>query len=92
MQTRLALACDRHVEHGDGSTFADILVADLASRATTDADGIRWSNIEHRETPSILPCTTGWAMGNAGVIRELLRHARITANKDPRYTAPFPDH
>ncbi|MFI5775223.1 lanthionine synthetase LanC family protein [Streptomyces sp. NPDC051658] len=88
----LALACDRQVEHGDGHDFADVLVADLAARATTDANGIHWSNVEHRETPSDLLPATGWAMGNAGIIRELLRHARITANRDPRYAVPFPDH
>ncbi|MEL5957520.1 lanthionine synthetase LanC family protein [Streptomyces sp. CLV115] len=88
----LALACDRQVERGDGRDFADILVADLAARATTDADGVRWSNFEHRETPSVLAPATGWSMGNAGIIRELLRHARITANRDPRYAVPFPDH
>ncbi len=88
----LALACDRQVEHGDGRDFADVLVADLAARATTDGDGVRWSNFEHRETPSDLAPATGWAMGNAGIIRELLRHARITANRDPGYAVPFPDH
>ncbi|QQM38298.1 lanthionine synthetase LanC family protein [Streptomyces liliifuscus] len=88
----LALACDRQVERGDGRDFADILVADLAARATTDAEGVRWSNVEHRETPSDLAPATGWAMGNAGIIRELLRHARITANRDPRYAVPLPDH
>ncbi|WP_225859616.1 lanthionine synthetase LanC family protein [Streptomyces albicerus] len=88
----LALACDRQVERGDGRDFADILVADLAARATTDAEGVRWSNFEHRETPSDLAPATGWAMGNAGIIRELLRHARITANRDPKYAVPLPDH
>nr|WP_256069892.1 lanthionine synthetase LanC family protein [Streptomyces sp. DvalAA-14] len=88
----LALACDRQVEHGDGRDFADILVADLAARATTDTDGVRWSNHEHRETPSDLPPATGWAMGNAGIIRELLRHVRITTTRDPQYAVSFPDH
>ncbi|MFC9622020.1 hypothetical protein ACFTXM_19190 [Streptomyces sp. NPDC056930] len=88
----LALACDRQVERGGGQDFADVLVADLAARATTDANGIRWSNFEHRETPSDLAPATGWAMANAGIIRQLLRHARITANRDPRYAVPFPDH
>ncbi|WP_327397108.1 lanthionine synthetase LanC family protein [Streptomyces phaeochromogenes] len=72
--------------------LADVLVADLAARARTDGDGVRWSNLEHRETPSDLAPATGWAMGNAGIIRELLRHAHITANRDPRYAVPFPDH
>ncbi|MFD6287617.1 lanthionine synthetase LanC family protein [Streptomyces sp. NPDC060205] len=88
----LALACDRQIEHGDGRDFADLLVADLAARATTDAQGVRWSNVEHRDTPSTLAPATGWAMGNAGIIRELLRHARITTNRDPHYAIPFPDH
>lgn len=88
----LAFACDRQVERGDGRDFADILVADLSARATTDTNGICWSNFEHRETPSDLAPATGWAMGNAGIIRELLRHARITAKRDPQYAVPFPDH
>ncbi|MER6134468.1 lanthionine synthetase LanC family protein [Streptomyces sp. NPDC001815] len=86
----LALACDRQVERGDGRDFADLLVADLAARATTDTDGIRWSNVEHRQTPSDLAPATGWAMGNAGIIRELLRHARISTNRDPHYAVPPP--
>lgn len=88
----LALACDRQVERGDGGDFAGVLVADLAARATADGDGVRWSNFEHRETPGDLAPATGWAMGNAGIVRELLRHARITANRDPAYAVPFPDH
>jgi hypothetical protein len=31
-------------------------------------------------------------MGNAGLIRELLRHARITAGRDPSYAVQWPDH
>ncbi|MFH8619538.1 lanthionine synthetase LanC family protein [Streptomyces sp. NPDC017979] len=88
----LALACDRQVEHGDGRDFADVLVADLKARATTDADGVRWSNFEHRETPGDLAPATGWAMGNAGIVRELLRHARITGDRAPQYAVPLPDH
>ncbi|MGW5675976.1 lanthionine synthetase LanC family protein [Streptomyces sp. NPDC003860] len=88
----LALACDRQVEHGDGRDFADVLVADLKARATADADGVRWSNFEHRETPGDLAPATGWAMGNAGIVRELLRHARITGDRAPQYAVPLPDH
>jgi hypothetical protein len=88
----LALACDRYVERGDPLDFADLLVADLASRATTDSAGVRWSNTEHRATPNELEPRTGWAMGNAGIIRELLRYARIRGAADPAYAAPMPDH
>ena len=88
----LALACDREVEHGDGLAFADLLVGDLAGRATVDAAGARWSNVEHRVSPPELEPRPGWAMGNAGLVRELLRHARITAGRDPSYAVQWPDH
>lgn len=87
----LALACDRLVENGDGADFADALVADLADRATRDAAGSRWSNVEHRATPSTLVPRTGWAMGSAGIVRELLRYARIGTNRDPGYRVTWPD-
>jgi hypothetical protein len=88
----LALALDRAVEDGDGLGFADLLVADLAQRATVDASGARWSNVEHRASPPELEPRPGWAMGNAGLVRELLRHARITAGRDPSYAVQWPDH
>ena len=88
----LALASDRHVEQAEPLGFADILVEDLAARATVDAGGVRWSNHEHRATPSTLDPRTGWAMGNAGIIRELLRFARVSARTDPGYAVDWPDH
>jgi hypothetical protein len=87
----LALACDRIVEHGDGQDFAEVLVLDLADRATVDADGTRWSNVEHRVTPSVLEPRLGWAMGVAGIVRELLRYARLGAGRDPAYAVTWPD-
>jgi hypothetical protein len=88
----LALACDREVENGDGLAFADVLVADLGRRATVDAAGARWSNVEYRVSPPELEPRQGWAMANAGLVRELLRHARITAGRDPGYAVQWPDH
>ncbi|WP_406139621.1 lanthionine synthetase LanC family protein [Streptomyces sp. NBC_01089] len=88
----LALACDRQVEHGDGLDFANILVADLAARAMEDAEGVRWSNVEHRATPSELEPHLGWGMGNAGIARELLRYARLTTGRDGTYAVDWPDH
>jgi hypothetical protein len=88
----LALALDREVEDGDGLAFADLLVADLGRRATVDASGARWSNVEYRATPPELEPRPGWAMGNAGLVRELLRHARITGGRDPSYAVQWPDH
>ncbi len=87
----LALACDRYVERGDKLSFANVLVDDLASRATTDTDGVRWSNREHRLTPSELEPRTGWAMGNAGIVRELLRFIRASDGGDPGYAITWPD-
>ena len=87
----LALACDREVEDGDGLAFAGVLVNDIAQRATVDSSGARWSNNEHRASPPELEPRPGWAMGNAGLIRELLRYARITAGRDPSYAVQWPD-
>jgi hypothetical protein len=88
----LALACDRQTEHADGLTFANVLVSDLTTRATVDGGGARWSNYEHRASPGALAPRTGWAMGNAGIIRELLRYARIREGRDPGYAIAWPDH
>ncbi|SDN93042.1 lanthionine synthetase LanC family protein [Actinacidiphila guanduensis] len=82
----LALALDRHEEQGGDLHFADVLVTDLLARATRDATGVRWSNTEHRAVPPELEPATGWAMGNAGIVRELLRYTRTTA-----YAVPWPD-
>ncbi|MGV4925838.1 lanthionine synthetase C family protein [Streptomyces sp. BHT-5-2] len=87
----LALACDRIAEQGDRPDFARLLVTDLLSRATHDADGVRWSNLEHRTIPSTLEPRTGWASGNAGIVRELLRYIRICRGADPTYAVTWPD-
>lgn len=89
----LALACDRIVERGDGFAFADLLYDDLASRASIDKDGARWSNQEHRNTPPDLSPRSAWAMGNAGIVRELLRYSRLcSGSSDGAYSVSWPDH
>lgn len=87
----LAFACDRYVERDHDLNFARILVKDLCDRATVDAEGARWSNFEHRVDPSELEPRTGWAMGNAGIIRELLRFERINDGRSRDYYVPWPD-
>ena len=90
----LALACDRIAEGLDPYApdgFAHLLATDLAARATRDEEGARWSNVEHRATPSALEPRVGWAMGNAGIVRELLRFVRLTRGGDPRYAFTWPD-
>jgi len=87
----LALALDRIVEEGDDFEFADVLADDLLDRATVDLTGARWSNYEHRATPSDLEPQLGWAMGNAGIVRELLRYARVCQGRADAYATPWPD-
>lgn len=90
----LALACDRLAEQHDAAAdagFTHVLVADLAARSTRDGEGARWSNVEHRATPSALEPCTGWAMGNAGIVRELLRFVRLSRGGDPAYAFDWPD-
>jgi hypothetical protein len=88
----LALATDRYAEGRPDPGFAGVLVADLAERATVDEHGARWSNHEHRVTPSDLPPRSGWAMGNAGIVRELLRLQRVLDGGRVADTVPWPDH
>ncbi|MFF7471084.1 lanthionine synthetase LanC family protein [Streptomyces sp. NPDC008092] len=96
----LALACDRIAEQqdaeqqdGNGDGFAGLLVTDLTTHATRDSAGARWSNTEHRAAPTALEPCTGWAMGNAGIVRELLRFVRLHRTPaDPDYTFTWPDH
>jgi lantibiotic modifying enzyme len=93
----LATACDRYVEHPDPAErqaahdFATLLVDDLAEHATVDDTGARWSNVEHRVTPSDRQPRTGWAMGNAGILRELIRYTRVTRGL-PGYAVQWPGH
>ena len=88
----LALACDRIVEQGDDFAFADLLTDELETRAIVDDAGARWSNVEHRAYPIDLKPRTGWAMGNAGIVRELLRYARLCEGRAPEYAVSWPDH
>ncbi len=87
----LALACDRIVERGDDFGFADVLVDDLMVQATAGTAGVRWSNYEHRADPPDLEPLPGWAMGNAGILRELLRYIRLTEDGDCHYAIAWPD-
>lgn len=87
----LALALDRAAEGKGDLEFASVLVDDLASRAIRDPDGACWSNQEHRVTPSDLAPRPGWAHGNAGVVRELLRYVRVLSGGDPSYAVQWPD-
>ncbi|MFF0704074.1 lanthionine synthetase LanC family protein [Streptomyces tendae] len=87
----LALACDRIAEQRDAFDFADVLVADLTARATRDGEGARWSNVDYRSTPPGLEPQTGWAMGNAGIVRELLRYVRLARGGAPGYAFTWPD-
>lgn len=88
----LALALDRIVEDDDGHDFAHVLVADLHERVTVDHAGARWSNHEHRVRPPGLEPRPGWAMGNAGIVPELLRYARIFSGGRSTYAVLRPDH
>ncbi|MFJ6389973.1 lanthionine synthetase LanC family protein [Streptomyces sp. NPDC091972] len=90
----LALACDRTAERTGGQQaydFALTLVADLTARAVRDGEGARWSNVEHRATPSELAPRTDWAQGSAGIVRELLRFVRLGRGGDPGYAFAWPD-
>lgn len=74
----LATACDRlAADPAEDPAFAAALVADIRDHATVDAAGARWSNVEHRRDPPELAPRDDWAHGGAGIVRELLRYARL---------------
>ncbi|MGX1759474.1 lanthionine synthetase LanC family protein [Streptomyces lydicus] len=52
---------------------------------------LRTAELEHRPTPRDLEPGTGWGMGNAGIVRELLRFVRLSRGGDPRYAFAWPD-
>jgi lantibiotic modifying enzyme len=87
----LAFANDRHAERGESLKFARVLVDDICRRATPGEPGLNWSNFEHRAVPSDLEPRIGWAMGNAGISRELLRFSRLERDGFPDYFVPWPD-
>jgi Lanthionine synthetase C-like protein len=87
----LALALDLRSEGTADLDFADTLVADLRSRAIIDSGGARWSNLEYRNQPPQLEPQPGWAHGNAGIIRELLRYTGSVDGVPPDYYVAWPD-
>ena len=87
----LALALDLRSEGTTDVDFADTLVADLRLRAIIDAEGARWSNVEYRNQPPDLEPQPGWAHGNGGIIRELLRYTGSVHGVPPEYHTPWPD-
>jgi hypothetical protein len=70
------------------SPASSLTTSVIEQRSTTPA--LR-SNVEHRKTPSNLEPRVGWAMGNAGIIRELLRFARLERGGFPSYFVSWPD-
>jgi hypothetical protein len=79
------------VERAERLDFARVLVDDISSRATSHITGVSWSNFEHRVTPCDLEPQIGWAMGNAGISRELLRLSRLENGSFRDYFVPWPD-
>ena len=87
----LAVALDLQADDVGDQGFADTLIADLHAHATIDGDGARWSNVEYRDEHPDLEPQTGWAHGNAGIIRELLRAAASGDGSPPAFAIQWPD-
>ena len=85
----LALALDRWADGTPDRAFTDLLVEDLRARAIPTDDGLCWRQHDFRSGD--LPAEPGWAMGNAGILRELLRYDRLTTGRDPAYAVSLPD-
>ena len=87
------LALDHHQDTGDRDwlDFADVLAADVLSRAIADAGGVRWSHTEHRVSPPQLEPVVGWMQGAAGIAGFLLRLDRLHRDGPAAPRLPWPD-
>ena len=81
-----------HYPNADFSAYTELLLqtdrldsADLEPEDVTDPKG--WILVGYTLDPR-----TGWAMGNAGIVRELLRYARLSEGGAAGYAVPWPDH
>lgn len=61
------LALRRIAPSAEGDRMIARIAADTLTRATTDKDGMRWVQAEHRVRPDLLIAQTGWMQGAAGV-------------------------
>jgi lantibiotic modifying enzyme len=87
----LAVALDLQADGVGDLGFAGTLISDLRTRAIIDAEGARWSNVEYRDERPDLEPQTGWAHGNAGIVRELLRATASGGGKPPAFAIQWPD-
>ena len=88
----LALACDRYAERAAASTSRR-----ARRRPRRPRDGRRGRRpLVQRRAPGRRPATSrrapDWAMGNAGIVRELLRYARLRDSATTTYAVQWPDH
>ena len=69
--------------------YARRVTADLMQRATSDGDGLKWVQAEHRMQPENLVAQTGFMQGAAGVGTVLLH--LDAAERNSRWAVTFPD-
>ena len=72
----------RHLE------YAKLVADDVASRATTDGDGMKWIQAEHRVRPELLVAQTGLMQGAAGVGLAMLHLDGATKGRRPFVVLP----
>jgi hypothetical protein len=77
------LLLDRYQATGDADLLvrADVLAADVISRAVFTRDGVAWSNTEHTRIPPELPPEPGFMQGAAGIAGWLARHHALHADR-----------
>ena len=85
-------------QHSGDSEWADELLQAartmgdaLVERAIRDRAGARWRFIEHRDDPPLLPPSTSWMQGAAGIAAYLLRIARVVENVSSARVVDRPD-
>jgi lantibiotic modifying enzyme len=69
--------------------FARRITGDLLARATSEKDGLKWLQAEHRVKPDLLVAQTGFMQGAAGIGIFLLRFDALEHDRKPAIR--FPD-
>lgn len=69
--------------------FTKRVTRDLLTRATSEKDGLKWIQAEHRVKPELLVAQTGFMQGASGIGMFLLRLDALECGRKPVIT--FPD-
>jgi lantibiotic modifying enzyme len=82
------IAMHRHSSDARDLAFAEEVAHDTLARATTEGDGLKWVQAEHRVRPELLVAQTGLMQGAAGVGLAMLHLDGAKVGRKPLVRLP----